>query len=852
MRVVVHKFGGTSLNDAQCIQNAARQILQLKDRGSPCVVVSAMGGITNRLLQAAKASERCDLSISKVVAQEVKSRHLEALYELTSQQEERDKFERDLKREVSEFETLCQGIHAVRELSPRTLDLILARGERLSSQLMAIALRSLHVKAEAVDGSLLVITDDQYGEACPDFVETEKKVRSLLLPFIEREVIPAVAGFVGGTKTGNVTTLGRGGSDYSAAILGAVLKASEVQVWTDVDGIFTADPKVVPSARLIPQISYKEASELSYYGAKVLHPRTIIPLARLKIPLRIRNSFSPENTGTLVNDVITLTSYGVKAVTSISSQSLITVEGKGMLGVPGIAARVFCAMADEGVSVTMISQSSSENNICFTIPSASTNQAIDRLQKAFATELVREDVEAITSRQDISIVAAVGAGMEGTPGIAAKIFGAMAKKQINVMAIAQGSSELNVSFVISSQSVDEAIRAIHDEFHLDRIDTYRASHLKEKEYDLIFLGFGQIGQTLLSQVRSQKNYFRNHLGIQLNIVEIIDSQGFFPAPERLEENIMDQILKAKANGLTLPNLAGGKAYSNVVDAISFICDYRISRPILLDLSDGADTLSALLEGLRRGCHVVLANKKPIAQSLHSFDQLHQLAQEKRRKLLFETTVGAGLPILNTLSSFTSTGDRIQQVEGCLSGTLGFIASSMEKGETFSSAVEVAKRLGYTEPNPLEDLSGMDVARKALILSRLIGNRMEPEMVEMSPFIPEEFKTNPNEDPSMDPGMELTSQLQKLDPHFEKLVLDAKNQGKVLRYVATITSNQVSIGLRPVPLQSPLAQLSSTDNMVVFTTNRYSKQPLVVRGPGAGASVTAQGVLSDILAITSSE
>ena len=841
MKVIVHKFGGTSLNDGVCIANAAKQVLASHEAGAQCVVVvSAMGGLTDRLIGAARDAAKGKKDAVRAVASEIRARHAEALLRLTDDRIAAEEARAVIEKQASEFETLCQGIKALRELSPRTLDSIAARGEWISAILFALALRSAGVKSTAVHAKSVIITDANFGSAAPDPIETRKRAHKVLVSLLRKKAIPVVTGFIGATPEGEVTTLGRGGSDYSAAILGSALDADEVQIWTDVNGVFTADPRAVLSARVIEQLNYREASELSYYGAKVLHPRTIIPVAARKIPLRIRNTFAPALSGTVVDDKITLSTYPVKAVTAISRQSLVTVEGRGMLGVPGVAARVFSAMAEEKASVTMISQSSSENNICFTIPTESADAAVRRLRKSFAAELERGDIESIRAQALIAIVAVVGAGMKGTPGIAARIFGALAKQKINVVAIAQGSSELNVSFVVEAKAADKAVRVVHEEFGLDRLDTHRTD--EHRSYDLILVGVGQIARSFLTQLRAQKYYFQNRLGIDFNLVELIDSTGFVSAPDGLKDAEVDSILEAKAKGKGLKDFRSGHKLKSPADAVREIGRYRLSRPIILDLSDGEDTIEALRAGIDVGCHVVLSNKKPIAGAWDVYEGLQRAALNAEKEVLFEATVGAGLPILDTLRKLSETGDRVLRVEGCLSGTLGYVLTAMEQGARLSEAVAEAARLGFTEPDPLEDLSGRDVARKAVILSRLTGHRTEASDVLLEPLLPSSFE--------VPRGKNFFEALDAFDDEYASRIASARSKGEVLRYSATISGNEVTVGTTSFSAQSPFAGLKGTDNQVAFTTVRYRKQPLVVRGPGAGAEVTAAGVLADVLRITS--
>ena len=608
-------------------------------------------------------------------------------------------------------------------------------------------------------------------------------------------------------------------------------------IWTDVDGVYTADPKVVPASRVIGQLNFREAAEMSYYGAKVLHQRTMIPVAALGIPVRTRNSFAAEAAGTVVDGRVTAGSHPVKAVTAVREQCLVSLEGKGMAGVPGVAARLFDAIAAARISVTMISQSSSEASICLAVPG---DRAIDverSLKREFRSDIARGDVDEIVVRRGVSLIAAVGLGMAQTPGIAARVFASLARRGANVLAIAQGSSELSITLAVDRDATDEAIRALHAEFGLDRIDTGEDS---ERRFDLILLGCGKIGRALAGLLHERHDHIVQRFGLTARIVAIADRSGFVVRPAGIPRAELTAILEAKAGGAAMAGREGAIPTGSPTAMVRHVLAYRLSRPVLVDVTDGEDTADALLEALRLGCDVVSANKKPLAGSIERFRALVDGAAALDRLLKAEATVGAGLPVVDTLEMLIATGDRLRAAEGCLSGTLGFVMTRLEEGVPFSRAVAEAVDLGYTEPDPVADLSGADVGRKAVILGRLSGLAVEGSELTVSGLV----------DPLLAGRSRggLIEGLTAYDGPLAARTEEARRQGRVLRYLARVESGRITVGPAEVPSGSPLGMLKGTDNMIVFTSERYAARPLVVSGPGAGVDVTAMGVLGDILRI----
>ncbi|HEY0715129.1 MAG TPA: aspartate kinase, partial [Polyangia bacterium] len=731
------------------------------------------------------------------------------------------------------------GLAVLRELSPRTSDLVVSRGERMGTRVFAAALAGAGVKAEYVDAVEIIVTRGPFGNASPDLEATDNKTKRRLGPLLAAGVVPVVPGFLGsyqprGDEPGAppaLVTLGRGGTDLTATLVGRAIGSQGVTLWKDVPGLLTADPRVVPDARVIPQLNVREAAELAYYGAKVLHPRALIPLAGKDIPLFVRPFGAPDDAGTEISARHTLDEYPVKALSAISAQALITVAGRGLIGVPGVAARAFATLSTHGMSVSMITQSSSEQSICFTVPEKEARAAKEFLEEAFANEIARREVDSIQVAPGMTTIAVVGLGMAGTPGIAARVFSALASGNINLVAIAQGSSELNISFVVKSSDSAAAQRAIHQAFQLAKIGGGRASH--DGVVDVVLLGFGQIGRTLSGLITRRKPGPNQP---KLRVVALIDRSGFAFDPKGLKPRRLAELAAWKEKGEPFAKIEGGHT-ATAEEAIGFLSRHALSSPVLIDVT-ADETTPVLLSALKSGMDLVLANKRPLSGPKGERDTLLAVAEAHGRRVRFEATVGAGLPVLDTYRKLVESGDKVLEIEGCVSGTLGFLFTELGRGRRFSDAVLMAKTKGFTEPDPRDDLSGADVGRKALILGRLLGFEGEPTDVVVESLVPEEGKLLNQ--------AEFLTQLPNWDADWGRKVGAARAKGEVLRYVATVTKRKIRVGLQSVGSSSPFAALKGTDNQIAFTTARYKKSPLVVRGAGAGPAVTAGGVLNDLL------
>jgi len=851
--IEVHKFGGASLGDGAAFRHAVT-IVQGR-RAAPVVVVSAPAGITDVLLGLATRAVAGDKGGREALDRDVEA--LRRRYHTIATAAVGGKRGKDghaiageIDRSLDELASLLASLAALKELTPRTRDFVVSRGERLSAQMFAAALAAAGTPSAYVDATEIVFTEGPFGGASPNLALTDLAVRKRLAPLIAAGKVPVIPGFIGSAKIEDdaggsleeraVATLGRGGSDLTATLMGRAMGASEVSLWKDVPGLLTADPRVVPDARVIPQLHLREAAELAYYGAKVLHPRALIPVAGRQLPVFVRPFADAAAPGTEISARRTLDKYPVKALSAADGQALITVGGNGMLGVPGIAARTFEALHREGISVSLISQSSSEQSICFAVPGGAGKRARTRLLEEFHDEIGRKDIDGIDVQDGLATVAVVGLGMAGHRGIAARVFAALADAGINIVAIAQGSSELNISFVVASKDAAPAQRAVHAAFQLAKIGGGSATRAVHR--DVVLLGFGQIGRALagIMAKESKKTVGGKRNGAsKLRLAAAIDTTGFVFDPGGLTARMVGELADAKQSGRSLAQARGGRP-AKPADALTLLSQHALANPILVDLT-AADTTPLVLAAVDAGMDVVLANKRPLAGPRRQSSELWEKVAAANQRMLTEATVGAGLPIFDSYRKLVESGDRVLKIEGCLSGTLGFVLTEVEKGKSFSQALRGAMDKGYTEPDPRDDLSGTDVGRKALILGRLLGFAGEPDDVAVESLVPAALRGIARD--------AFLARLGEMDADWAKRAAAAKAKGATLRYVASVSKDKISVGLETVSRQSPFFGLKGTDNQVAFTTVRYRKNPLVITGPGAGPAVTAAGVLNDLLRLT---
>lgn len=834
-RLQVFKFGGTSVGGAEEVRLA---IARVRETTTPLVtVVSAMGGVTDLLLGAARAAAAGRTADVVQGVEAFHRRHQALIGQLVGTRGLREELETLLQDATDELAAICQSIQVLQELTPRTLDAVASRGERVLARIFAAGLVEAGADAEYVDATEVLFTRRTLDSLWPDEERCEKECKKRLRPLLARGAVVIVPGFIATGPDGHLVTLGRGGSDFSASLLARAMGAGSVTLFKDVDGLMTADPKAVPDARVLPEVHYREAAELAYYGAKVLHPRTMIPLLERGIPLHLRNSFNPGFPGTRIAGDVKAGAYPVKALTAIHGQALLSVEGKGMLGVPGIAGRTFSALAQAGLSVSMISQASSEASICFVLPASEADAARKALEKTFAAEIAGRFVDAVRIEKPVALVAVVGLGMAGSPGIAARTTAPLAREKINILSIAQGSSELNITLAIREGDSKAALQALHREFQLDKLRPLPDTH--GHETSVVLFGLGQIGRALTRQLLQQERYFRHGLGQEVRVVCAADRSGLVVAEQGFGREELESMLERKSQGRPLGRRSKGEPKAVGAELARALWPVALPRPVFVDAT-ALDDAPVILEALRHGFHVVLANKKPLAAPQEQYDALFAAAREQGVQLRYEATVGAGLPVLDTLRKLEEAGDRVQTVLGALSGTLGYVLTRLEEGMPFSEAVCGAHQLGYTEPDPRDDLSGTDVARKALILARSIGRKLDLTDIAIEPLFPARFaKLSPDQ---------FLEHLPELDEEMAARVAAAQKKQQVLRYLARIDRRGVRVGLEAVPEGSPSGRLKGLDNQVVLFTGRYRNNPLVVTGPGAGAEVTAAGVLNDILAI----
>ncbi|HEX7419116.1 MAG TPA: bifunctional aspartate kinase/homoserine dehydrogenase I [Thermoanaerobaculia bacterium] len=829
----VYKFGGVAVGSADAIRVAMGHVRDAKSR--VVAVVSAMNGITDLLLGCARSALEGDREASRRAATEFEGRHSALVQQLVNKRVA-TRLLKMVGEATTEMLSIAESISVLRELTPRAQDAMVSRGERVLARIFATA-----VGAEYVDATDVIIAERRSGTLWPNFSKCERAAKKHIVPLLDKGSVVIVPGYLGSGADGEVVTLGRGGSDFSAAILARSLAADSITLWKEVDGLMTADPRSVPSARVLPEIHYREAAELAFYGAKVLHPRTMIPLADRGIPLYVRNTFRDKHPGTRISADAQPGEYPVKALTAVHGQALISIEGSGMIGVPGVAARTFSALAAAGHSVSMISQASSESSICFVVPEQEADHAVAALEEAFAPERKMKFVDRIRAEKDLALIAVVGLGMRGRPGIAARTFSALSAERVNVHAIAQGSSELNITAAIAEEDVTRALLALHAEYQLDKIRPLADTSGRESK--VTFLGFGQIGRALARQLSAQEKHLRTDLGIDIKVIAVADRSGIKVEEKGFAPAALEALAERKASGGRLFDrrspLTLAQLQTMMRDEVWLLPSHR---PILVDLTS-EETAPLIQEALEQGFHIVLANKKPLAVTQIEFDRMMQTAHDRGLSLRYEATAGAGLPVLDTLAKLQESGDRIETILGCFSGTLGFLMTALEDGQKFSDAVREAWKRGYTEPDPRDDLSGTDVARKALILARTLGRSLELSDIKLEPLFGRDVD-------DADPA-KFVDNLRKLDDEWRTRVERARAGKKVLRYVAKI-GKTITVGVESIDQSSPMGGLRGTDNQIVIYSKRYKTNPLVVTGPGAGAEVTAAGVLNDIVAITMQE
>ena len=816
-RWIVHKFGGTSLADAERYRAACEIVLAQRSGERVAVVVSAMSGVTSTLIEAANlAAVQDDSYLEKL--QSLENRHLQTITELKLQTSQRSVLEKTVISDLSAIKEVLRGVRITRLASERIIEFVSGHGELWSAQLLHAYLESSGHRASWLDARQTLVVEPNPNTIAVDWETSKQKLETWLTHHPETNVL-IITGFIASTHDGVATTLKRNGSDLSASIFGALLGADSVTIWTDVDGVFSADPRRVPEAVVIPELSYEEAAELAYFGAKVIHPSTMSPAIAHKITVWIKNTFKPDAPGTRIS-ATSPADMPIKGFAAVEDTALINVEGTGMIGIPGVAQKIFGALRAVDVSVVMISQASSEHSICFAVPRMHSELAKKTVEETFIVEMQRGEVQTVGLTKDCCIIAMVGDGMIERLGMAGKFFSALGKAGINVRAIAQGSSERNISAVIQQAEATKALRAIHSAFYLSN-----------QTLSIGVIGTGLIGGTLLRQLQSRIEELKRDRGIDLRVRGVMNSRRMILADRHLALDRWSDDLGERANPADLESF------------IDHINADHLPHAVVIDATASAELPSHYESWLSRGINVITPNKKSNAGPFPAYRSLRETARKHQRYFLYETNVGAGLPIIQTLRGFVETGDEIIKIEGVLSGTLSYIFNSLDGRRSFSEVVREAHALGLTEPDPREDLSGIDVARKLIILAREMGLEVEMDAVQVESMVAEELRGGTVN--------EYLDALGKHDQAIAGLLNSARDRGEVMRYVGTIDNNgALSAQLRSYPLEHPFAHLTGSDNIVSFQTARYNEQPMIVRGPGAGPEVTAAGVFADLLRLAS--
>ena len=805
---VVHKFGGTSVANAERYRAAAEIVLVSEPGERVGIVVSAMSGVTNELIKAVELAARRDSAYLTILAS-LERRHLQTITELQLNPAQTESLSKTIAFDFDALEEVLRGVWITRLPSERIIEFVSGHGELWSAQLLHAYLEARGHSSSWLDARDVLVVEPQSNTVVIDWPLSQEKLKNWQLDHADTKLL-IITGYIAATHDGVATTLKRNGSDFSGSIFAALLGARSLVIWTDVDGVYSADPRRVPEAVIVPELSYQEAAELAYFGAKVIHPNTMLPAIRNDITVWIKNSLRPAAPGTRISGASS-SDIPIKGFAAVEDMALLNVEGTGMIGIPGVAHKLFGALRAVDVSVVMISQASSEHSICFAVPQSESELAKRTVAETFFAEMQRGEVQTVDSRDSCCIVAMVGDGMIERLGMSGKFFSALGKAGVNVRAIAQGSSERNISAVIEQHEATKALQALHSAFYLS-----------SQTLSIGVIGTGLIGRTFLDQLAARAEELRRERGIDLRVRGIMNTKRMILHDRQLPLDSWQDELRASSTE------ADVEAFVNHVHAA------HLPHTVLIDAT-ASDALPGYYESwLSRGINVITPNKKCNAGPMASYRSLRETARKSQRYFLYETNVGAGLPVIHTLRDLIETGDEIIRIEGVLSGTLSYIFNSLNGTRTFSEIVREAHKLGFTEPDPREDLSGVDVARKLIILAREMGLEVEMDSVQVESLVPEDLDSP-----------------DKLDQTIADLLSSARAKGEVLRYVGTIDADgSMSAGLRTYPLDHPFANLTGSDNIVSFQTARYDTQPMIVRGPGAGPAVTAAGVFADLLRLAS--
>ena len=808
MRVL--KFGGTSVGSATGLLQAKKVIESCSD--DVIVVVSALGGITDQLISTAKAAASGDPEYERQM-QSIAARHFSQVSD-TVLPDMQEQVRSRISELLGELSNIFKGVFLIKDLSQKTSDAIVSYGERLS----AVIVHGTISGSVLFDSREFIKTKPYFGKHVVDFPETD---RLILKYFAQLPHISVVPGFIGtDTVTGDVTNLGRGGSDYTASVLASALNADALEIWTDVDGFMTADPRIIGNAYTIEHLTYVEAMELCNFGAKVVYPPTIFPTYHKNIPIKIKNTFNPSSPGTFISRSAREEHHerAIKGISSINDTCLITIRGLGMVGVIGVNYRIFRTLAKSGISVFLVSQAASENTTSIGVRNADADLAVQVLSEVFAQEIRMGEINRIKQERNLATVAIVGENMKHTPGIAGKLFGTLGKNGINVIACAQGASETNISFVVTIESLRKTLNVIHDSFFLSDYQVL----------NIFLAGTGLVGSNLVEQIRMQQERLKKDKSLQLKIIGITNSRHYIVDREGIDLSTYREQLDASENEAT------PEAFRDEILSMNMF------NSVFVDCTASADVAGIYKSLLDHNVSVVAANKIAASSEYSRYQDLKETARRRGIKYLFETNVGAGLPIINTINDLINSGDRILKIEAVVSGTLNFIFNEMNENVSLSKAILMAREAGYAEPDPRIDLSGTDVVRKLVILSREAGYAVEQDDVEKHLFIPEKYFEGSLE--------EFWKNIPELDGEFETRRKALAAAGKCWRFIATMDSGKTEVGLKEVDSDSPFYHLEGSNNVILITTERYKEYPMQIKGYGAGASVTAAGVFADIISI----
>ncbi len=809
----VLKFGGTSVGSSKNINNVINILENYSKKDTVVCVVSAVGGITDKLLLAGNQAKNKDIGYEDAF-NTIKKIHFNIINELNPDKSAAIIDYVDSK--LSELKSLLDGIYLINELSPKTSDKLVSFGELLSSFIIAETMKNRGLSADCKNSQELMITNSNFTKAEVNYATTNANIKGYFKSVSQQ--ITILPGFVSMSVSGEQTTLGRGGSDFTAAIVAAALQVEQLEIWTDVSGMFTTNPKLVKQAYPIEKISYQEAMELSHFGAKVLYPPTVQPVLNLNIPIHIKNTLEPDAVGTIISNDKTGSTQAVKGISNISNIALLTLQGSGMVGIPGFSRRLFEILSQEKINIIMITQASSEHSICLGIDEKEAEIAKLSIDTAFENEIALHKIDPIIIEKDLSIIALVGDNMKNHQGISGKMFSSLGKNNINIRAIAQGASEKNISAVIAESDVKKALNTLHEQFF----------ETKTKQLNVFITGVGNVGEKLVEQIKQQRKYLKENLKINLRIVGLSNSRKMLFDEEGID-------LKNWKILLNEGEVASLEGFFESTKAMN------LRNSIFVDVTANSDVADFYAKYLRQSIGVVACNKIACSSNFENYKLLKDLSLKYNAPYLFETNVGAGLPIIDTLNNLITSGDKVTSIHAVLSGSLNFVFNNFNDTTKFYDVVKQAAAEGYTEPDPRIDLSGVDVARKILILARESGIEMNLEDIENTPFLSESGMKSDSVD-------DFYQTLISDEAHYQSLYASAKAKGCQLKYVAQFNNGKASVSLQEISSDHPFYNLEGKDNIVMFYTQRYKEQPMIIKGAGAGADVTASGLFADIIRV----